>query len=166
MIRSIAQWKVTGRAVFFSLLSFFAIVAIVNATMMTLAVSTFGGVETASSYKASLAFAGESKAASAQDALRWDVRLDLASAALRHGMHLQAVDSAGQGLSGVSVQVRFAHPTDRRADVVFELHETSVPGRYTVAAVPPAGQWDVIVELAQAGKRLFRSKSRVLISSL
>ena len=66
--------ELTGRAVLACLVAFFAVVAAVNAVMIRVAVSTFGGVETANSYQAGLAFAREIAAVEAQDALHWQVR--------------------------------------------------------------------------------------------
>ena len=51
------------------LVTFFAIVAAVNAVMMTAAITTFGGVETGSSYQAGLTFARDNSAVQAQDRL-------------------------------------------------------------------------------------------------
>ena len=68
------------------LVAFFAAVAGVNAIMIWAAVSTFGGVETESSYQAGLAFAQETAAVAAQDALHWQVKAKVSGAAprLRH----------------------------------------------------------------------------------
>ena len=66
--------EVTGRMVLVGLVAFFAAVAGVNAVMIWAAVSTFGGVETESSYQAGLAFARETAAVAAQDALHWQVK--------------------------------------------------------------------------------------------
>src|SRR4051794_41770775 len=63
--------EVTGRMVLVGLVAFFAAVAGVNAVMIWAAVSTFGGVDTESSYQAGLAFARETAAVAAQDALHW-----------------------------------------------------------------------------------------------
>ena len=45
----------------------------VNAVLVRAAISTFGGVETASSYKAGLQFEHEVAVAERQDALHWQV---------------------------------------------------------------------------------------------
>ena len=52
--------ELTGKHVLFCLVGFFAVVFAVNAVMMRAATSTFGGVETASSYKAGLMFEQDS----------------------------------------------------------------------------------------------------------
>ena len=65
---------VTGRMVLVCLIAFFGVVARRNALMIRAAVSTFGGVETASSYQAGLAFEREVAAARAQDERDWQVK--------------------------------------------------------------------------------------------
>src|SRR5262245_30122302 len=67
------EFQVTGRMVLAALLGFFGLVAGVNAAMIYAAVSTFGGVETESSYRAGLAFAREAATVAAQDARHWSV---------------------------------------------------------------------------------------------
>ena len=52
---------------------FFGIVFAVNAVMVKAAMSTFGGVQTTSSYKAGLMFEQDVARAEQQDALHWQV---------------------------------------------------------------------------------------------
>lgn len=157
-----ARREITGRIVLFCLVGFFAVVAGVNALMTVLAVSTFGGVETESSYKAGLAFASELSAARAQDALRWRVLATVRPHSGRQRIELLAHDADGRPLIGISASARLSHPTDRRVDVGVDLLETSA-GRYVGIATPSGGQWDLIVELARDGERVFRSKNRLVI---
>src|SRR5437588_13118204 len=67
----------TGRTVLVCLIGFFGTVALANAILIRAAVSTFGGVETSSSYQAGLAFARNAAAARAQDDLHWQVKADV-----------------------------------------------------------------------------------------
>ena len=59
--------ELTGRAVLFWLLGFFAVTIGVNAVMVRVATKTFGGVETESSYKAGLVFKQDIEAAAQQE---------------------------------------------------------------------------------------------------
>jgi nitrogen fixation protein FixH len=154
--------EVTGRTVLVCFVAFFAVVAGVNAIMIRAAVSTFGGVETESSYKAGLAFSREVAAARAQDERRWDVRATVTPANDAQQVEVTVRDASGRPLSGLAAIVRFHHPTDRRADVMQEVREIA-PGRFTGSAVPAAGQWDLVIELLRGGERVFLSKSRVVI---
>jgi nitrogen fixation protein FixH len=157
------QWKVTGRTVLACLGAFFAVVVGVNAIMVHAAVSTFGGVETASSYQAGLAFARESDAARAQDALRWRVaaRLSAASAESTR-IDIAATDAANRPLSGLVARARLSHPTDKRADHTLALSESS-PGHFIGKTAQVRGQWDLVIELLRDGERVFRSRNRLVV---
>ena len=63
--------ELTGRAVLVCFLGFFGIVLAANALLVQVATSTFGGLETGSSYKAGLMFTREMAQAERQRALRW-----------------------------------------------------------------------------------------------
>jgi nitrogen fixation protein FixH len=155
--------ELTGRTVLFCLVTFFAVVAGVNAVMIGAAVTTFGGVETASSYQAGLAFAREEAAAEAQQARHWQVNAALrpeAGGSTR--IELSARDSASRQLAGLEANVSFIHPTDRRLDRAVTMQADGA-GRFRGEAAPGAGQWDLVIELARGGERMFRSKERVIL---
>ena len=65
--------ELTGKHVLLCFLGFFALVFAVNGVLVKAATSTFGGVETSSSYKAGLMFKQDIAAAEQQDALHWQV---------------------------------------------------------------------------------------------
>jgi len=158
-----APRPLTGRTVLICLIGFFAVVFVANGIMIRAAISTFGGVETASSYQAGLAFAREAAAAHAQDELRWQV-----SAQVRPGRDVTMVDvvardSAGRPLSGLTATAHLAHPNDGRADQHVSLSEAAA-GQFRGTAAPVLGQWDVIIELSRDGERLFRSRNRVVLN--
>ena len=153
--------ELTGRMVFLCLVAFFAVVAGANAVLVRAAVSTFGGLETESSYQAGLVFAHEEAEARAQDARHWQIAARLLPQ--RDGetrLQVDARDEAGRPLRGLTAAVRLVHPADERADHVIALHETR-PGEFAGAAEAAAGQWDLVLELARDGARVFRSRNRV-----
>jgi nitrogen fixation protein FixH len=154
--------EVTGWMVFVCLVAFFAVVAGVNAIMIRAAVSTFGGVETESSYKAGLAFSREVAAAQAQDSRHWDVRAVVTRDRDGQRIEVTARDADGRPLTGLTATARFNHPADRRVDMMLDMHEVS-SGRFAALAGPTAGQWDLVIELLRGGERVFRSRSRVVI---
>ncbi|WP_051356575.1 FixH family protein [Azorhizobium doebereinerae] len=156
-----AGGKITGWHVFTILVAFFGVIISVNVVMAHYAISTFGGLETESSYKAGLAFRGEEIAAADQDARKWQVNLTVRDGADGSRIvAIEAVDAKGNPLAGYDVDARFAHPADARQDVVVDLNEAT-GGRYQGTASVHKGQWELIVDLAQGGTRLFRSKNRV-----
>ena len=155
--------ELTGRKVLLCLVAFFAVVASVNAVMMTAAVTTFGGVETKSSYQAGLAFAREEAAAQAQQARHWHVNATLRpEAGGSTQVELVARDAADRPLTGLEVTVSLVHPADRRLDRPVTMRSNGA-GRFHGAATPTPGQWDLVIELASAGERLFRSRERIVL---
>jgi len=155
--------EVTGRTVLVWLVAFFGLVAAVNVVMIRAAVSTFGGLETESSYQAGLAFAREVADARAQDALHWrvDARLSPRGDSAT-SLVIDARDAAGRPLRGLAATARLVHPADRRDDHAVSLHETQ-PGVFRGSVMAAAGQWDLVIELARDGSRAFRSKNRVML---
>jgi nitrogen fixation protein FixH len=155
--------EVTGKYVLFCLLGFFGVVIAVNAVMVKAATSTFGGVETSSSYKAGLMFEQDVARAGQQDALHWRVDGKL----LRDGtglavLDISARDAKGAPLGGLTAQARLAHPADERLDRVISLNGTSA-GQFHGTAQAQSGQWGLIVDLYRDGARVFRSRSRVTL---
>jgi nitrogen fixation protein FixH len=158
-----APRPLTGRTVLICLIGFFAVVFIANGIMIGAAVSTFGGVETASSYQAGLAFAREAAAAHAQDELHWRVTAQVRLAPGVTLVDIEARDSAGRPLAGLTATAHLAHPNDRRSDQAVSLSEGAA-GQFRGTASPVVGQWDVVIELSRDGERLFRSRNRVVLN--
>ena len=73
--------QITGLMVLGFMIAFFAIIVGVNVFMAHAAISTFGGVETASSYHAGQMFERDVAMAKAQDAQHWRVDAKLTRAA-------------------------------------------------------------------------------------
>lgn len=153
--------EITGRRVLFMLLAFFGVVIGVNLIMARYAVTTFSGLETESSYKAGLAFKGEERAAEQQAARQWEVDIHLGSlGGGGRSIEVRAVDKAGASLSNLVATARLEHPTDARRDVVLDLEPVG-NGQYRANTEAPSGQWDLIIDFAQSGERVFRSRNRV-----
>ncbi|WP_414473726.1 FixH family protein [Microvirga sp. M2] len=149
----------TGRTVLIYLVSFFGVIFAVNFVMIRVAVSSFSGVETESSYKAGLTFESDVAAAHAQDALHWAVEAKLEHAPAR-GIVITARDAKDQPLAGLTAQVLLAHPTDKRNDVSIDFAEIST-GRYRSLGPLPEGRWDLVINLKRGDDVVFRSKSRI-----
>ena len=152
----------TGRMVLFILLAFFGLVIAVNLVMVREAISTFGGVDTPSSYQAGLDFKAEEQAIVAQDALHWRVDVRLTPGDRGEKISLTALDANGKALSGYTVTARFAHPADERRDVTVALQESS-PGTYTGLGVVDPGQWTLDLAIGQGSRRLFHSTNRIMV---
>jgi len=155
--------EVTGRMVLICLVTFFGVVMGVNVIMMTAAIKTFGGLETASSYKAGLDYSREATSSQQQAARGWKVtsRFDHAADG-RLRVELSVLDSAMRPLAGYEAHVLLAHPANRRLDHDVEMRPAGA-GRYSGEAVVPTGQWDLEIDLARNGERYFRSRERIFL---
>ncbi|TCK30502.1 nitrogen fixation protein FixH [Ancylobacter aquaticus] len=148
----------TGRTVLICFLAFFGVIFTANFFLVRAAVTSFGGVETESSYKAGLAFRAESEAAAAQEARHWQV-----DAHVEPGrVDVSARDAAGRPIADAVLAVTLQHPTNRRLDVTLDPVRVSA-GRWRADDTVASGQWELVIELSREGERLFRSTNRVVI---
>ena len=153
--------ELTGRAVLWCLLGFFAVVIGINAAMVRAATSTFGGIETESSYKAGLQFSQELAAAHHQAARHWQVSGTIARDAAGDAvLDVRVRDRNGASLTGLTLVAQLAHPADARLDRIVPVRERSA-GAFRGSVPAEAGQWDLMLDLYRGGERLYRSKSRV-----
>jgi nitrogen fixation protein FixH len=155
--------EVTGSMVLALMVGFFAIIFAMNAFMAREAISTFGGVETESSYRAGQTFERDVAMAKAQDAQHWQVDAKVTQAAGGGAvLDIVARDATGAPLRGLVATALFARPTDRRLDHTMAISEAA-PGRFHGTVEIPAGQWDLVIDLSRQGERVFRSKNRIIL---
>jgi nitrogen fixation protein FixH len=154
----------TGRSVFLSLLAFFGVVIAVNGAMTALAISTMPGTEVENPYRAGIAYNTEISAAHDQAGRQLRVSGHIDRDASGHAsVNIEARDRTSAPLAGLAVTVRFMRPTDQRADRTVTLTEPQT-GSYRGEAVDvSAGAWDVEIEAARGGERVFRSRNRVVL---
>lgn len=148
----------TGRTVLACFLGFFGVVFTANFFLVRAAMTSFGGVETESSYKAGLAFRQESEAAAAQARLHWQVDAHIEPGRL----DISARDAQGLPLTDVALSAALHHPTDRRFDVTLDPVQLAA-GQWRASDAVTSGQWELVIELSRDGERLFRSTNRVLV---
>ncbi|MGL4636126.1 MAG: FixH family protein [Beijerinckiaceae bacterium] len=155
---------ITGRFVLVAFISFFVVIALVNAVMMTLAIRTMPGLDVKNGYVASQAMNGEIMAMRQQSERGWkaDIAVELKGAEAPVSLFL--VDRSGVPVTGLEAKARLAHPALTRADHNASLIEER-PGKYVTqfADIPP-GAWTLIVEAGRNGERLFVSRNRVVLT--
>ncbi len=155
------DYELTGRHVLLWLIGFFGLVFIVNAVLVRAATSTFGGLDTPSSYKAGLMFEGEIAKAERQQALRWQVDGKLTrDRAGETVLDISVRDAQGQPVTGLTADATLAHPTDARLDQIIHLVKGGA-GAFHGEAQGHPGQWELIVDFYRDHERVFRSRSRV-----
>ncbi len=155
--------EVTGRTVLFWLIGFFGFVFVVNAIMVRAATSTFGGVETQSSYRAGQTFEGEIARAARQQALHWKVDGSITGRNGKAVLDVRVRDADGGPVTGLTADARLAHPVDERQDHVVVLGRIGA-GQFRGEATAHPGQWELIVNFHRGTERIFRSRSRVTLN--
>ncbi len=161
-IRLARSGELTGGRVLLMLIAFFGVVMVVNFAMVKAAISTFGGVDTKSSYEAGRQFKAEEAKAAAQDALNWQVSEHIALAEDGQVLSVDIRDARGVPVSGIDVAAKLGHPVDERRDVAVALSETTA-GAYRGVAIVTPGVWLIDLVVTRDGTQLFRSRNRVLV---
>jgi nitrogen fixation protein FixH len=154
--------EVTGRTVLVWLIGFFGFVFVVNAVMVRAATSTFGGVETRSSYRAGQMFESEVARATRQQALGWRVDGSLTRGGGQAVLDIRVRDASGMPVTGLAADARLAHPVDERQDHAVTVGRVGA-GRFRGEAAAHPGQWELIVDFYRGSERVFRSRSRVTL---
>jgi nitrogen fixation protein FixH len=158
-----ASRELSGRTVFLILLVFFGVVAGANFILMRAATTTFGGLETESSYKAGLAFKQEVSLAQAQNGRGWKVEANLTRIA-DSGTRIEIAvrDAKNQPIPRLDLLLTLSHPTDKRQDHTVAMGEVTAGSFKGLAHVTP-GQWELVIALSHDGERMFRSQNRIVL---
>jgi len=157
------EFTITGRFVLISLIVFFLVVASVNAIMMTLAITTFPGADARNGYDVSQAYNREIASARRQAERGWVSETVLNRQGQDGRLVLTLNDRAGSGVSGLSLDARIKHPSDRKRDLIVALKEVA-PGRYEAAVdALTEGAWEVHVEGKLNGEKVFVSDRKAVV---
>ncbi|MDV7341147.1 FixH family protein [Terasakiella sp. A23] len=146
---------------------FFAVIITVNGIMMYFAFSSWTGLETKDHYVKGLAYDDNVNAARAQEALGWDVKLDVttlnANDKERHVAYkVVFLDHNKMPVDQLKAHTFFIRPTSEGMDVdgPAELSEPGVvTGKLTLAQ---PGQWDVRVHAESMGRQ-YQLVERVVV---
>lgn len=158
-----APFRLSGRFVLFAMIGFFAVVAGVNAVMMTIAIRTMPGVDVKSAYETSQRFNQEIARMRAQGERGWHVDADLRREGGAEVVAVSFADKAGRPVVGLSVDVRLEHPARRGSDRQVALAEIA-PGRYQAQLSDlPAGAWTLVLSAQRDGAAVFDTRSRVML---
>jgi nitrogen fixation protein FixH len=138
MTRTFKGWHMAAITI-----SFFSVIITVNVTLAVFAKSSWTGLVVENSYVASQSFNHDAEIAKQQQAVGWQMGLDVTRNAAIISIH----DHANQPLHGLNVRLLLQRPTDDAEDKKLNLRET-LPGLYTLDNSLGAGVWiaDVTAE--------------------
>lgn len=154
----------TGRKVFAMFCAFFGVIFTANAALVVAANGTWPGMETWSAYRAGQLYNSEAAAARAADARGWSLMLAAerqANGAAR--LVARAADRGGAALAARDLVGTLRRPLQQREDRALTFREEA-PGLYVAHAEGVAsGQWDLVVDVTEAGERTLRRQVRVVL---
>ena len=132
----------------------FMVVLAVNGTMITIAVSTFNGLETTSAYEKGLAYNQRLAAAAEQERLGWQGSIETqAQDDGRVTLTFKLADRKGEPIVAADVRARLDRPLQAGHDQSVVFDEAG-GGRYIATVdLPLEGQWDVELMAAVRGQR-------------
>ncbi len=154
----------TGRKFFYIIAGFFLIIFTANGFLAYIAVSTNTGLETEDYYKKGIAYDKTIARALEQDKSGLNVAI---SAKVQPGMvvnlSVTTKDAAGAPFTGKGVNILFFRPTMKGNDRRIALKENE-PGIYSgETKLPLQGVWDMKLEIKDAGKVVYKTRSRVVL---
>jgi nitrogen fixation protein FixH len=155
----------TGAHVLLTLLGFFAVIVVADATLIYKALTTFGGVDNVNAYRDGLAYNARIAADARQSDLGWQDRLEISGDPARLSYSL--ADKDGQPVAGQRVTAKVGRPATNRFDRTLTLAETA-PGRYeAVLEGAESGTWLVEAQVFSGlddSDPLFRVRRRLWVA--
>lgn len=134
MSQQAAKHELTGRKVLAIFLGSFGLIIAVNLFLAWSAVRTFPGLEVRNSYVASQGF---NEALARQQALGWDVRVEVSQGAL----HVHFTDASGTPVDVAGMRATLGRATHMRDDVTPDFAYAS--GTFTAPVAIEPGNWNL-----------------------
>ncbi len=142
---------------------FFLVVFAVNAIMVTIAFTSWTGVQTEEAYIQGLQYNDRLAEAETQYALGWTVDVAFAQSGPEVGeLQVHAADERGTPLTWASVTATFVRPTQQGQDFSVEVQPASA-GYAAVVDFPLPGVWDLKLLIEHEG-RPYRFEERIFLS--
>jgi nitrogen fixation protein FixH len=150
--------KSTWRLFPLALLAALAVVAAVNATLVTLALHSHPGAAGEDGFDISNHYDIVLQDAKRQAALGWRITITQDGA---HHISLTATDRTGAALPNVAVTLKAERPVGPARTTPMTLHESADGNLVTAEALPP-GQWMLQLGIESAGQALHATKRLIV----
>lgn len=148
----------TGRHMLLIMLAFFGVIIAVNATMATLANTTWTGLVVKNSYIASQQFNDKAAAGRAQAALGWTSEWSIAGGEIVYRL----ADASGRPVAIDRATAMFRRPAHEGEDMTVDLR--ALPGGGVAGLVEPAdGAWIIEVDAEAGLDAPYREVRRVML---
>jgi nitrogen fixation protein FixH len=155
---------IRGGHVLLMFVAFFAVVAAVNAVMVTSALRSMSGLDARNGYDPSQRYNADIAAARAQTERGTRADLTLAGSGSERSVLLLLSDRDGTPLDGLTIEAAFQHPGTKARDIIVPLTGQGAGGYMGASAGILAGAWTLVLTASdRSGAVVFRSRQRVLL---
>jgi nitrogen fixation protein FixH len=136
---------ITGRKALAMLLSFFAVIVLVNGVFMYFALTSFSGLSTENAYVKGVNYNRTLAQGRAQKAAGWQVTATAlqVTPGRQVVLNVRVMDRHGRPLDNLALRGQLRRPTYAGDDVTLEFEATGKGGYRALADPDAAGQWDL-----------------------
>ncbi len=159
--RAAKPFILTGRHVLATIVGFFIVVGIANGAMMYSAIRTMPGLDAGrNGYDVSQRYNAEIGAAEAQTRRGWTSDAEIWRVAGGSRAVARFRDAGGAPVDGLTVELAFNHPADRRLDHVVKLSAQGNGGYGANFETLSSPIWDVVIYAVRDGEVVYQSRAR------
>ena len=158
MTQPSAGFRPSDRFIPWYFVLFFAVIALVDGIMVTLALRTHTGIVTDHPYEKGLAYNAVVEQETRQEALGWQGNLTLEGNVLSFSLR----DAKGVAISADRVRADITRPTQAGMDFSAPLSQSAEGAWQAALAFPEAGLWEVRV-FAEHGENRYQQARRFVV---
>ena len=155
----------TGKKALMWIVGFFLVIFTVNAIMATIAVGTWGGLETKDAYKKGLYYNDEIAAAEIQKNSGWDITLSHSPTRLTGDRIDVAITWPDSDLPPEKVVALIGRAVTDIHDQRIILTKTGTHIYSAPLTLPKAGQWNITILVKQANGPVYQLKEKILTTA-
>lgn len=155
----------TGKKAFMWIAGFFLIIFIVNAIMATIAVGTWGGLETKDAYRKGLYYNDEIAAAESQKKSGWKMSLKHSPNSLKRDRLDVEIIWPVADLPPANVAAHISRAVTDAYDKKIILTKTGNNIYTAPLSLPQAGQWNVTILVKRADGPIYQLREKILVTA-
>lgn len=156
--------KFTGKKALLWAFGFFGIIFTVNGIMATIALGTWGGLDTPDAYRKGLYYNEELAAASVQKSSGWKISLSHIPTAIQGDRLDVKIIWPENDLPPAKVTAMITRPVTNAHDQKVFLTQTGTGVYTTPVKLPQAGQWNITVHVKRVNGDLYQLQEKIFVA--
>lgn len=147
---------ITGRRFFIWMVSFFGVIAAVNAIFIFMALKTWPGLTTSKAYEEGLSYNKVLEQASAQDALGWHSHVRIGGTTPKGRVLSVKIGGPYGPLDGLTVTAKLSRPIGEGATITTTLTSNGNGQYLSLVRLPALGRWRVTLSAERETESSYR----------